>query len=190
MLNIRRQQQVASNWCQSAVSIERWARVEYFVSCWHMNRSEPEDMWDAAPGRSVAVRTTPARMRRSLEVDTEHDVYLGTVRYVDRTVDGVDAHINMVVATVKDLRFRFEREVRTLVPRFCTSEDDVVRVERDGPFHRDVSVDLVSLIESVVVRSDDLTRVAAVHQLLTGNDLSDVRVYRSGHLTEKPSRCA
>jgi hypothetical protein len=90
----------------------RHVRAETYVSCWHEGEHESEAMWRLySPNKNgVAIQTTYGELVRSIE--SQHDVYIGRIRYVDYSKDWFpDANIYRPVMH-KRIAFSHEREIR------------------------------------------------------------------------------
>jgi hypothetical protein len=118
--------------------------MSVFVSCWHAQDWESAAMWavyaGVDPSRSdgVALRSTFRRLLESLE--GSHDVYCGTVHYVDYDAEFIPED-NMFERFMRKRRsFEHEQEVRAVIA-LETSEVDGIRVD----------CDLETLIEEVRV---------------------------------------
>lgn len=114
---------------------DRWARMSElyrhnqattYVCCWHMNKQESEAMWRLYCGRAhgVAIQTTYEHLVAAIA--TEHDTYVGCVKYIDYEVEWLPDANAFSPVMHKRLAFEHEREVRlvTSPSRFRASPPD------------------------------------------------------------------
>lgn len=87
-------------------------RTRYYVSCWHLNETVNPEMWNLYAGspKSVAVRTTVAKLRAALPVYVD----IGMVRYIDYAVDRLPTLNMLEYVTHKNKLFEYERELRAV----------------------------------------------------------------------------
>lgn len=87
-------------------------RGNYYVSCWHMNEIESEEMWHCytKTSNAVAVRTTYRELRASMPSYVE----IGMVRYIDYAIERLPTLNMFEYITHKNVSYAFEREVRAV----------------------------------------------------------------------------
>lgn len=87
-------------------------RTRYYVSCWHRNDALNPAMWKlyADDSESVAIRTTPTRLRSALPAY----VNVGMVRYIDYAVDRLPTLNMLEYITHKSTLFEHEHELRAV----------------------------------------------------------------------------
>jgi len=93
-------------------NIYRQNQANTFVCCWHENEQESEAMWRLYCGQAhgVVIQTTYQHLVSAIE--TEHDTYVGCVKYIDYEKDWFpDANLFHPVMH-KRISFEHEREVR------------------------------------------------------------------------------
>ena len=157
-----------------------------FVNCWHMNDSESAAMWQlyADRGKGIAIRSTFARLKRSLGQASE-PVELGLVQYIDYAEGSIDweddsiTDLGRLVFMHKRRSFAHEKELRAIHSRPATlyrDEDGKVAVDVQKGLRRDgvsVPVELSTLIERVYVApQQDDWRYEAVKALAVKYGLS------------------
>jgi len=88
-------------------------RNNYYVSCWHINKSENHAMWRCytTQTEAVAVRTTYATLRECIP----NYVEMGIVRYIDYSKERLPTMNMMEYIMHKDEYYSFESEVRAVV---------------------------------------------------------------------------
>lgn len=87
-------------------------RPNYYVSCWHMNELESNEMWRryTKTPEAVAVRTSYRSLRASLPAYVE----IGMVRYIDYATEQLPSLNMFEYITHKNIDYSFEREVRAV----------------------------------------------------------------------------
>ena len=142
------------------MGVHRRAPKENYVSCWHMNSSESEAMWQlyASSGYAVAIKSTYDRLASSLPSIYKAAEYIGpfigVVKYADHHVDDLPSGNSFHALMHKRLSFEHEQECRAVVWHVPPE----VLLE---PFHNDkiamypsgivIPAPLEDLIEIVVV---------------------------------------
>jgi hypothetical protein len=88
-----------------------------FANSWHMNEFESAAMWDLYLNSSdgIAIETDFARFRESFSAEKEHDVLIGTVKYIDYAVEPVPFGNFLFFPLHKRKSFEHERELRAIV---------------------------------------------------------------------------
>jgi len=132
-------------------------RADFFVNCWHMNRSESYLMWRVYSDLGFAIQTTFERLQ--LALDASDDEVNGTVvEYRDFSREELAVGNIFTAVKTKDALFQDEREFRLLVWR----PDSLGRRNQPQPLGVPVTVDLPALVERVYVSplfAGDLTAV-------------------------------
>jgi hypothetical protein len=106
-----RQRGVKDGWAGMS-KFYRQNQATTYACCWHMNRQESEAMWRlyCGKGHGVAIQSSYAHLVSAIE--TEHEMYVGCVKYVDYDADWFpDANAYHPVMH-KRLAFEHEHEVR------------------------------------------------------------------------------
>jgi hypothetical protein len=106
--------------CELISKFARTFRDNYYVSCWHMNDSENPQMWRhyTTTPEAVAVKTTYSALKESLP----HYLDIGMVRYIDYSTERLPTMNMFQYITHKEIRYRFEQEVRAVAFPPATAE--------------------------------------------------------------------
>jgi len=135
-------------------------RSNYYVSCWHMNQSESEEMWRSRTKspNAVAIQTTYRELRALLPSYVE----IGMVRYIDYATERLPTLNMFEYVTHKNINNGFEREIRAVTLPPVTDElggshfrDHHFELEAlEGFLVYAPVVDLKRLIHAVVMHPD------------------------------------
>lgn len=103
-------------------------RKSFYINAWHMNKEESAAMWKvySCMNKGIAIQSTVGRLKESLNICTEHDVYLGSIKYIDYKAEELPEInltkesslevLNLLVnACLKRKSFEFENELRAIV---------------------------------------------------------------------------
>jgi hypothetical protein len=105
-------------------------RPRALINCWHISEHESMAMWEiyARSGSGIAIRSTPGRLRASLDRPYVDDaktmgkpggpdapMYVGAVRYLDYDKDVVLPATALDYITCKRKSYEHERELRAVV---------------------------------------------------------------------------
>ena len=116
-------------------------RKKTFISCWIKNPIEQSLMWYAYGKNGVAIRTTAGAIKRAMEVDKEHQVYMMDVKYIDKENEAAHipgSRINWYhFYTTKRKFFDMENEVRLIF-------------HDDDRKHKEKGIDMDVLIEELI----------------------------------------
>lgn len=123
-------------------------RKRTFISCWIKYPIEQSLMWYAYGIDGIAIRTTAGAIRRAMEIDKEHQVYLLDVKYIDKEKQAAhtpNSRINwFYYYTTKRKFFELEKEVRLIF------YDDDRKYKEKGI---DLSIQIDELIEEIIISS-------------------------------------
>lgn len=123
-------------------------RKRTFISCWIKHPIEQSLMWYAYGKDGIAIRTTAGAIKRAMEIDKEHQVYMMDVKYVDKEKQAAHtpgSRINWFhFYTTKRKFFEMEKELRLVF------HDDDRKFKEKG-IDLDVLID--ELIEKIKVSS-------------------------------------
>jgi hypothetical protein len=135
-------------------------RNRYYVSCWHANTHENYLMWRSytKTREAVAVRTTYSALRSALP----GEAFMGVVRYIDYSTDGLPWGNMFEYITHKDIAYRAEAEVRAVVAAPLSQEVGLDRFLADHfcltanpEFHLYAPrIDVTTLIQGVILHPE------------------------------------
>jgi hypothetical protein len=145
------------------VETRRAAVRHAFISCWHESDWESAAMWRLyMRDHGIAVVTTYERMRQSFVSD--HQIYIGRVRYVDYERDFIDESNALSPFMHKRRSFEHEREVRAVVSTYPlrpaqpgesgNPTGEVLDYSLPSPSGMAVSADLAALVSEIRVAPD------------------------------------
>ena len=118
-LSVLRQRGQEESFAQSAFAHRRMYRKFFFANCWHISDVESLSMWGLyVPGLGVAIETTFANLRASLDAPETGRLVLGKVRYVNFDLQMQDILGPIDVLFTKRAEFRHESELRVLYHYF------------------------------------------------------------------------
>lgn len=93
-------------------------RTRYFISCWIKANNELALMWNTYGKKGIAIKTTVGKLIESLSEDTQHDIYISCVNYIDYKKESSQATgkaLNALrIPMTKRNFFEQEKEVRLL----------------------------------------------------------------------------
>ena len=111
-----------------------------FYNCWHMNDSESDAMWKVylKGSQGIAIQSTVARIKSSLQNCLTDEIYMALVKYVDYdTFEATADTYSRSDYMFKRLAFRHEQEVRLGTSRddVCSEfvDDDTGRITSSNP---------------------------------------------------------
>lgn len=106
------QRHIIENNKQKILSFAKSFRPHYYVSCWHMNEVENEEMWESytKSPEAVAVATSYRTLRKALPEYVE----IGMVRYIDYSTTELPTLNMFEYISHKNSNFSFERELRAV----------------------------------------------------------------------------
>lgn len=116
-----------------------------WANCWHVVGPDDVAMWKmyAGAGKSIAIRTSPTKLRTSIAAEPEFSLTVRPVCYVDAaTLKDLTDPIDRALA--KSRALSSEREVRAILTRTACGEDCLGRGVS-------VPVDVSGLIEDLAV---------------------------------------
>jgi hypothetical protein len=99
-----------------------------FINSWHMNDDESDAMWKvyARDTYGAAIRTTFEKLTACFTM-TDHDIFIGAVRYIDYEKDLIDHSNAFNRFLYKRKAFAHEREVRAV----CQPLEVFAQMEKD-----------------------------------------------------------
>jgi hypothetical protein len=131
---------------------KRWPKYNA-INCWHMNEHESAAMWKLylKSDEGIAVQSTYSKLLASI-IDDEK-VYLGLVKYIDYDKEWIDGGNLLSPFVHKRKSFEHEREVRALVIKWPTGDNDKgIDLSRETIDHGvKIKVDIERLIEKIYV---------------------------------------
>ena len=88
-----------------------------FINCWHMNQYESNAMWSTyVKGYGIAIQSTYARLLQVIDEQSEYDVHIGTVKYIDHEKESFPDDNNMLYQFVhKHKSYEYEKEIRAII---------------------------------------------------------------------------
>lgn len=94
----------------------QWIRHRVLINSWHMCDYESEAMWQlyAGDGDAVCIKSTVGRLHKCID-QTDIDVYIGVVDYIDYDSDSVPEHNFLYPFIHKRRAFEHERELRAVI---------------------------------------------------------------------------
>ncbi|MCY4577629.1 MAG: DUF2971 domain-containing protein [Chloroflexi bacterium] len=175
-------------------SFEDVNRLVIAVNCWHIHEYENSLMWDAYAKQGVAIRTTFASLRNSLDMAFSH-VQGGMVRYIDHDKDEENRAQSLErgsqwsaieMATLKHPSFEGEKEFRlitnllddvTIMNESTGEITKPIRIE-NGIF---VNVNLYRMMHEVILspHCDDESERAVLSLMQSRSTLAEIPVSRS-----------
>jgi len=130
-------------------------RKNYFVSCWHMNSSENEKMWEhyTNSSESLAIRTKYSNLRNILH----SRILLGKVRYINYITEKLPSFNLFEYIMHKDINYEIENEVRAVAAPLTEADwkskefdGHIFEMENDPEFiFYAPDVNIVSLIQNI-----------------------------------------
>lgn len=113
------------------------------INCWHENQFESAAMWDLYCNKSegIAVVTTWNRLKESIQDD--QSIFLGRVKYIDRSKQITKENNIMNVYIQKRKSFEHEREVRAIATKFSD--------ERDSKFPTKINTDIETITGGLAI---------------------------------------
>lgn len=83
-----------------------------YANCWHINEKQSDAMWKLylEGGNGLAVQSTVGKLREAIQ--TERDIHIGKVRYIDWTREAVPVDSEIAPAFYKREEFEHEQELR------------------------------------------------------------------------------
>ena len=123
------------------------------INSWHMNGYESAAMWELylKSDEGVAIQSTFKRLKESFLNHAEHDVYIGTVKYIDYETEWLPEGFTFYPFLHKRKSFEHERELRAIVQKFPTKGNKIDYTQEifdDGAY---INVNLYTLIEKIFV---------------------------------------
>lgn len=117
-----------------------------FVSCWCMSEYENAAMWKlyVKSNEGIAIRTSFSCLKTAFD----KDVYIRKVNYIDYNNDTMANWTELTRFFHKQKYFEHEKELRALIWKFPTTEEDKIDELPRGFF---VPVNVSSLVKEIVV---------------------------------------
>lgn len=119
--------------------MEYWERERkrYYISCWIESPHELNLMWDRYSNEGIAIKTTVANLKKSLEKDVKHVERISKVKYVDYEKEssqdfGTPKQIYKIMLTKRNY-FEQEKEIRLIL--FKEIEDDGITTGVNVPIY-------------------------------------------------------
>jgi hypothetical protein len=143
-----------TDWESYIFWMNRVGRRMHFASCWYTSEYESEPMWRLYGPKSIAIRSTFARLSESLS-DPE-PIYVGNVHYIDFRRDQPPTYgCTLMAPFLKQREYEQERELRAVVVRMPKDGVNEMLSAPDCPDSQPtgvkLDVDLSVLIEKVIV---------------------------------------
>jgi hypothetical protein len=154
---------------QMAPRNEQDSRELLVVSCWFLDESESERMWNEYGGgsESVAIRSTIGKLISAIAPHYEDETHIGRVKYVDfnsYSMDGYKANQGVKRAFIKDNKYQHESELRIVTKNrkstFCVRPNGKLYTESDiqgknmNNFERPglyIAVNIPQLISEIII---------------------------------------
>lgn len=123
------------------------------MNCWHMNDYESAAMWKLylKTDEGVAIQSTFKRLTESFLNHAEHDVHIGTVKYIDYETEWLPEGSAFYPFLHKRKSFEHERELRAIIQKFPTKGDEIDLTQEIFDIGAYINVDLYTLIEKIFV---------------------------------------
>jgi hypothetical protein len=126
-----------------------------YVSCWHLNESESEAMWDGKK-KEIAIQSNIKNFISSLRPEPKEMLYVGKIKYIDYRIDKLNDGNFLEKYFHKKNIFINEKEIRLLSLRFTEDlpKGKNLRIFVDKPafeYGFYLPVDLNVLIEKIHV---------------------------------------
>lgn len=123
-----------------------------YISCWHINEVESDAMWDlyCQCKESIAIQTTFSNLKRCFN-NTDKDVYIGTVNYVDYNSSWIPEGNSFSPFLYKRLNFSHENELRAIIQEYTVIDDVIVPNQPLFDYGLNVSIDMDELIQNIYV---------------------------------------
>ncbi|MDR8394583.1 DUF2971 domain-containing protein [Aliifodinibius sp. S!AR15-10] len=122
------------------------------INCWHQNDHESAAMWKSylKSNEGIAVQTSFQDLKECLDQESEHDIFLGKVKYIDYQNDYIKSANLLSPYVHKRKSFKDEKEIRALIIKFPEGGNVY---EDDPPFENGVyvKIDLDILINKIFV---------------------------------------
>lgn len=122
---------------------------DVYISCWHASDHESAGMWKLylKSDEGVAIRTTFTALSNVVNA-SPYQALISEVQYIDYDKAGIPLGNGLFPFTHKRLSFSHEREVRVLIPRIASPNEELI--EEDAAFaNMSVAPDL--LIDEIYV---------------------------------------
>ena len=166
---------------ESAVRFRAQLRKHMVIHCWHLNEVESAAMWKLylKSDEGVAIQSTFTRLCDSFRDVKEHDVHVGSIRYIDfdREFMPEDDVFSPVVHKRKS--FAYEQEVRAVIAKLPATQTDDDRQAPPFKTGLAVPVDITRLIEKVYVSPSSQRWVADLIRTLVQKFEANVPVVHS-----------
>jgi hypothetical protein len=93
------------------------ARKQVFLNCWHQNDFESAAMWElyAQRGEGMAIKSTYAKLEKSLLSYDKQDLHLGEINYIDFATIKESCSDPLEAFAYKRKSFEHEKEVRAVI---------------------------------------------------------------------------
>jgi hypothetical protein len=124
------------------------------INSWHINNNESEAMWKLhlKSNEGVAVQSTFKQLNDSFACDTENQVYIGKVKYIDYNSDSFQEGNFFQPYLCKRKSFEYEQELRAITLYQPININSPKFLIEDFKFKGiDLPIDIKILIEHVYV---------------------------------------
>ncbi|KAF5431738.1 hypothetical protein C5S36_09945 [Candidatus Methanophagaceae archaeon] len=123
------------------------------MNCWHINDYESAAMWNLylKTDEGVAIQSTFKRLTESFLNHAEHDVHIGTVKYIDYETEWLPERYSFNPFLHKRKSFEHERELRAIIQKFPTKGDEIDLTQEIFDIGAYINVDLYTLIEKIFI---------------------------------------
>ena len=123
------------------------------INCWHMNEYESAAMWKLylKSDEGVAIQSTFKRLTESFIKYSEHEIYIGKVKYIDYDTEWLPEGNSFYPFVHKRKSFEHEHELRAIIGE-VPSEGDKIDFNKEvfqiGVY---IPVNLDTLIEKIFI---------------------------------------
>ena len=124
-----------------------------FLNCWHLNNFESAAMWKLylKSDEGISVQSNFERLTKSFDKCTDHDTFVGKVKYIDYNVDFIPDNNMLNPFLHKRQSFEHEKEIRAIVVDIPIKDEKVDLNSIKYPHGIYVPIDLDILIEKIYV---------------------------------------
>ena len=118
-----------------------------------MNDYESAAMWKLylKTDEGVAIQSTFKRLTESFFDYAEHDVHIGTVKYIDYEAEWLPEGYSFYPFLHKRKSFEHERELRAIIQKYPTKGNEIDYTQEIFDIGAYINVDLYTLIEKIFV---------------------------------------
>jgi hypothetical protein len=100
------------------------------VKCCAMNEQEPAWLWrEYVNGYGLAIQSTFDQLTRCFNSEAEHNVFIGTVKYINHKTDRQYVRNMYYPLLYKSKNFDFEKELGAIVMKHSLEDDGLVHLD-------------------------------------------------------------